>query len=188
MGEPSENGQGSSRHQRRGCLRLLERGKLRSRRRCPSRGEGIATFLCGRYVPVESLPTAPCIPRFGPSWRFTVTTMASADFSRPVSTCYHGDSDGRLGRRAVAGWEISQGKLWLLLSAFAGFTFVAYGMTVGHLRPLPDYPCDAGLVSGSCSSNPRLWLRLPSDSASRRTPLPSPCGSCHHRPQRTFTS
>src|SRR5262249_18523721 len=35
---------------------------------------------------------------------------------------------------------------------------------------LPD---DAGLVSGFCSSNPSWGHRLSSDSASRRTPLPS---------------
>src|SRR6516162_2072478 len=34
-------------------------------------------------------------------------------------------------------------------------------------------PHHAGLVSGFCSSSPSLWHRLPSDSASRRTPLPS---------------
>src|SRR6516162_8293982 len=34
-------------------------------------------------------------------------------------------------------------------------------------------PHHAGLVSGFCSSNPSLRPRLPSDSASRRTPLPS---------------
>ena len=34
-------------------------------------------------------------------------------------------------------------------------------------------PNDAGLVSGFCSSNPSSGHRLPSDSASRRTPLPS---------------
>jgi hypothetical protein len=76
---------------------------------------------------------------------FAVTTMASADFSPPFSSCCHADSDCRLGRRTFAGGEISQGKLWLLLSAFAGFTFVAYGMTVGHLRPLPDYPATPAL-------------------------------------------
>jgi len=32
-------------------------------------------------------------------------------------------------------------------------------------------PHRAGLVPGSCSSSPRFALRLPSDPASRRTPL-----------------
>jgi len=46
-------------------------------------------------------------------------------------------------------------------------------MTTGPPRPLPGYPEATGLVSDSCSSSPSLGLRLPSDSASRRTPWPA---------------
>jgi hypothetical protein len=43
----------------------------------------------------------------------------------------------------------------------------------GRLGPLPDHPCRAGLLSDSCSSGLNCRRRLPSDSASGRTPLPA---------------
>ena len=49
---------------------------------------------------------------------------------------------------------------------------MAFRMTIGHPRPRPGYPRHAGLVSASCTSNPRFRHQLSSDPASRRAPLP----------------
>ena len=93
--------------------------------------------------------------------------MASADFSRPFPTsCPVGSPVARTGR------EISQGKLRLLPSAFAGSTV----LVPDDYRASPSIaglPHQVGLLSGFCSSNPRFRHKLPSDSASWRTPLPS---------------
>src|SRR3954468_19827427 len=45
-------------------------------------------------------------------------------------------------------------------------------MTIGHPRPWPGYPRHTGLISASCTSNPRFRHQLSSDPASRRAPLP----------------
>src|ERR1039457_3378769 len=49
---------------------------------------------------------------------------------------------------------------------------MAFRMTIGHPRPWPGYPRHTGLVSASCTSNPRFRHQLSSDPASRRAPLP----------------
>src|SRR3989442_10587788 len=49
---------------------------------------------------------------------------------------------------------------------------MAFRMTIGHPRPWPGYPHHTGLVSASCTSNPRFRHQLSSDPASRRAPLP----------------
>jgi len=41
--------------------------------------------------------------------------------------------------------ETSQGKLCILRSGFAGFTFVAYGMAIRHPRLMPGYPTTLAL-------------------------------------------
>ncbi len=60
--------------------------------------------------------------------------MASADFPIPsplvAKPVVRNDRTER---------EISQGKFCFLLSAFAGFTCVRVRMTIGRLRPFPDY-------------------------------------------------
>ena len=48
-------------------------------------------------------------------------------------------------------------------------------------------PLHIGLLSTSCSSGPVFALQLPSDSASRQTPLLVTNGSYHKGPFRTFT-
>src|SRR5438876_233856 len=53
-----------------------------------------------------------------------------------------------------------------------GSNRMAFRMTIGLPRPWPDYPHHTGLISASCTSNPRLRHRLSSDPALRRTPLP----------------
>jgi hypothetical protein len=52
-----------------------------------------------------------------------------------------------------------------------GSTGMAFRMTIGRSRPWPGYPRHTGLVSASCTSNPRFRHRLSSDPASRRAPL-----------------
>src|SRR2546426_11872595 len=49
---------------------------------------------------------------------------------------------------------------------------MAFRMTIGHPRPWPGYPHHTGLISASCTSNPRFRHQLSSDPASRRAPLP----------------
>src|SRR3989442_5777857 len=53
-----------------------------------------------------------------------------------------------------------------------GSTRMAFRMTIGLPRPWPGYPHHTGLISASCTSNPRFRHRLSSDPALRRTPLP----------------
>src|SRR5437870_5683459 len=53
-----------------------------------------------------------------------------------------------------------------------GSTRMAFRMTIGLPRPGPGYPHHTGLISASCTSNPRFRHRLSSDPALRRTPLP----------------
>ena len=48
----------------------------------------------------------------------------------------------------------------------------AFRMTIGLSRRWPVHPRCTGLISASCTSNPRFRHRLSSDPASRRTPLP----------------
>ena len=52
-----------------------------------------------------------------------------------------------------------------------GSTGMAFRMTIGRSRPWPGYPRHTGLVSASCTSNPRFRHRLSSDPASRLAPL-----------------
>ena len=94
--------------------------------------------------------------------------MASADFSQPVSSCCQDDSPARPGRR-----ETSQVKSRRFPSAFAGSTGVSVGMTLWHPRPLPGYPALPAWYPVSVRRIRDQGHRLPSDSASRRTPLPS---------------
>src|ERR1700674_2530891 len=49
---------------------------------------------------------------------------------------------------------------------------MAFRMTIGHPRPWPGHPHHTGLISASCTSNPRFRHQLSSDPASRRAPLP----------------
>jgi len=63
------------------------------------------------------------------------TTMASADFSRPIG--------GRRRPPAPIVWrdrEISQGKTLILPSSAAGFTCARVRLAFGLPRPLPGYP------------------------------------------------
>ena len=63
------------------------------------------------------------------------TTMASADFSRPIGGCRQPPAPIVWRDR-----EISQGKTLILPSSAAGFTCARVRLAFGRPRPLPGYP------------------------------------------------
>ena len=114
----------------------------------------------------RNLPSAPCIKDLAlRPVRLLWPLLTSPPLSRPVA-------------RAVVQCvrtttEISSDKACLLLADPSDLPH-SFRMTIGLPRPWPGDPSCKGLISASCTSNPRFRHGLSSDSASRRTPLPRP--------------
>src|SRR5262249_25453231 len=151
----------------------------------PAPGTGVVGKACPGAAPRPSsrLGQPPWQERFGPSplLRGVVgppprgrppggtsgllrPRLTSAAPSRPVA---------RAGVRfARTGWEISQGKSCRFRPVLAGFTCVRVWMTAGRRGPLPAYPTTPALYPIPVRRARAQGHRLPSHSASRRTPSP----------------
>jgi len=118
--------QGSLSFRRRGCLRLLARGRSGSALTARAVAHAVLPPLPeAQLVPRallslrthRVLPAAPCNREFGPSPASLPATMASADFSMPLPPRCQGGSPV-----PQTDMETSQGKTCVLRAGRAGFT------------------------------------------------------------------